>query len=151
MNASATLGTSSTGIKKTVWVRGTEAQTQTAGWPLAQRQCSSACSHVPPDRPSTDFPTSCSNCSLNSSKTGDTLQDLWCFLLCFCVGWNSLLFSWLLFCMKKWHIRGSFPLVGIRPSIYVLCRASALPSFLGAFGAWDSTILVTLGNVLLLL
>lgn len=36
---------------------------------------------------------SCSSPSLNSSKTGDTLQALWCFLLCFSVGWNSLLFA----------------------------------------------------------
>ena len=36
---------------------------------------------------------SCSSPSLNSLKTGDTLQALWCFLLCFSVGWNSLLFA----------------------------------------------------------
>lgn len=36
-NAGATLLTSSTGIKKTVWVRGAEARAQCAGSPLAQQ------------------------------------------------------------------------------------------------------------------
>lgn len=55
-----------------------------------------------PDHPFTDSsPLRSSSHSLNSSKTGDTLQALCCFLLCFCVGWNLLLFSWLFICMEK--------------------------------------------------
>ena len=89
-NATATLGTSSTGIKRTVWVR----------VPAAQAQRSPAVLATPPwtrrvpASPRLNSPAlSCSSPSLNSSKTGDTLQALWCFLLCFSVGWNSLLFA----------------------------------------------------------
>ena len=128
-----------------MWVRGAEARAQCTGSPLAQQHSpTSHWTRSAADQSSTDSPPpSCSSRSLNPSKTGDTLQALRRFLLCFCVGWNSLLFPWLLFCMKRIEYKALLYPGGNKRGVCVMCWASALPSLLGAFEAWDSAVLVT--------